>query len=255
MNRKLLTMVALATAMSAAPAVAQGPYELTVKADHFIGASRGTLVFDRNGLEYRTTDRDDARKWRYDDIKQLQVLGPRHVQILTFEDQGRLKFGKDRTFDLEVVSGAVTPEIVTFLLTRIDRSIVTAVMPTDCGCEPLARIPVKHERRRGSEGVLLVYADHLAYLTEGPEASRYWRYRDVASVMKLDPYRLIVSAYEGGAGRTRPFVFDLKRELPDDVYAALWARINPPERPFSATDVRVAGSTSRKQVNHALPSR
>jgi len=245
MLRKLLTMTALATAVSAASAVAQGPYELTVKADHAIGASRGTLVFDQGSVEYRTTDREDARKWRYDDIKQLQLLGPRHVQVLTFEDQGRLKMWKHRTFDFEVVGGTVNPELVAFLLTRIDRSMVTAVMPTDGGGEPLARIPVKHERRRGSEGVLLVYADHLAYLTEGPEASRYWRYGDVASVFKLDPYRLVVSAYEGGAGQTRPFVFDLKHELSDDVYAALWARVNPPVRPLSATETRVAGTTSR----------
>ena len=248
-------MVALATAMSAAPAVAQGPYELTVKADHVIGASRGTLVFDQNGVEYRTTDRDDARKWRYDDIKQLQVLGPRHVQVLTFEDQGRLRLWKERTFDFEVVGGTVTPQLVAFLLTRIDRSIVTAVMPTDAGGEPLERIPVKHERRRGSQGVLLVYADHLAYVTERAEASRYWRYGDLASVIKLDPYRLVVSAYEGGAGETRPFVFDLKRELPDDVYAALWARVNPPLRPSGANDTSGASATSREEVHHALPGR
>jgi hypothetical protein len=123
--------------------------------------------------------------------------------------------------------------------------LVTAVMPTNADGEPLERIPVKHERRRGSVGVLLIYADHLAYVSEGLEASRYWRYSDVASVMKLDPYRLLVSAYEGGAGQTRPFVFDLKRELPDGVYAALWARVNPPVRPFSAAGTRVAGSTSR----------
>ena len=234
-------MVALVTAMSAAPAGAQGPYELTVKADHVIGASRGTLVFDQDGVEYRTADQEDARKWRYDDVKQLQVLGPRHVQVLTFENQGRLKLWKHRTFDFEVVGGTVTPELVAFLLTRIDRSLVTAVMPSNSDGEPLERIPVKHERRQGSEGVLLVYADHLAYLTEGSEASRYWRYRDVASVMKLDPYRLVVSAYEGGVGQTRSFVFDLKRELPDGVYAALWARVNPPVRPSSATDTGVAG--------------
>lgn len=247
MNRTRLTMVALATAVSAAPAVAlaQGPYELTVKAGHVLGASRGTLVFDRDRVEYRTTDRDDARTWKYDDVKQWRILGPRRLQVLTFEDQGRLKLWKERRFDFEVAGGAVTPELVAFLLTRSDRSIVTAVMPADEGGEPLARIPVKHERRRGSEGVLLVYADHLAYVSDGPGASRYWRYGDVASVMKLDPYRLVVSAYEGGAGRTRPFVFDLKRELPDDVYAALWARVNPPVRPFSAADVRVAGSASR----------
>lgn len=245
MSPKRLMMVALVTAISAAPAVAQGPYELTVKADHVIGASRGTLAFDQDSVEYRSTDRDDARKWRYDDIKQLQVLGPRHVRVLTFEDQGRLKLWKGRTFDFQMAGGTVTPELVAFLLTRIDRSIVTTVMPANSDGEPLERIPVKHERRRGSEGVLLVYADHLAYLTEGSEASRYWRYRDVASVMMLDPYRLVVSAYEGGAGQTRPFVFDLKRKLPDGVYAALWARVNPPVRPSSATDTGVPGGRFR----------
>lgn len=245
MNPRLLAMIALAAAMSAAPALAQGPYELTVKADHFIGASRGTLVFDRDEVEYRTTDREDARRWRYDAIKQLQVLGPRRVQVRTFEDQGRLKMGKDRTFDFGVVSGAVTPELVAFLLTRIDRPVVTAVMPTECGGEPLARIPVKHAARSGSEGVLVIHPDHLAYLTAQAEASRYWRYADIASLLRLDPYRLVVSAYEGGAGRTRPFVFDLKRDLPEDVYAAVWARVNPPVRPVGTTDLRVAGSPPR----------
>lgn len=245
MTGKLLMMTVLATVGSAAPALAQVPYELAVKADHFIGASRGTLVFDQDEVEYRTTDRDDARRWRYDEIKQLQVLGPRRVQVRTFEDQGRLKMGKDRTFDFGVLSGAVTPELVAFLLTRIDRPVVTAVMPTDCGCEPLARIPVKHEARSGSEGVLVIHPDHLAYLTEQAEESRYWRHADIASLMRLDPYRLVVSAYEGGAGRTRPFVFDLKLDLPEDVYAAVWARVNPPVRPVGATDLRVAGSPPR----------
>lgn len=252
---RLVKMIALATAVSTAPAVAQDPYELTVKADHLIGASRGTLVFDRDSVEYRTTDRDDARKWRYDDIKQLQLLGPRHLQVLTFEEHGRLKLWKDRTFDFEVVGGTVSPELVAFLLTRIDRSLVTAVMPPDCGCEPLARIPARHERRHGSEGSLLAYADHLAYVSEGAEASRYWRYGDVASVVKLDPYRLVVSAYEGGAGEVRPFVFDLKHELPDDVYAVLWARVNPPLRPSGATDTKAEGPTSREELNHGLPRR
>lgn len=93
--------------------------------------------------------------------------------------------------------------------------------------------------------MLVIHSDHLAYLTEQAEESRYWRYADIASVLRLDPYRLVVSAYEGGAGRTRPFVFDLKLDLPEDVYAALWARVNPPVLPVGTTDLRVATSASR----------
>ena len=241
MSRALWTLVALAMAITPAPAAAQGPYELTVKADHAIGASRGTLLFDCDGVEYRTTDRHDARKWRYDDIRQLQVLDPRHVRLLTFEDQGRLKFGKERTFDFQVAGGTVTPELVAFLLAHIERPVVTAVMPPDGACAPLSRIPVKHDARHGSEGALVMHADHLAYVTERPQDSRFWRWSDIASVMKLSPYRLVVSTYEGGAGETRPFVFDLKRDLPEDQYAALWARVNPPARPFGAVDPACAG--------------
>jgi hypothetical protein len=239
-----MMIVAFVAALAAVPVLAEDPYALTVKADHLIGVSRGTLVFEQTGIEYRTSDRDDARTWGYEDIKQLQVLGPKHLRLLTFEDQGRVKFGRDRTFDFEVVSGTVTPELAAFLLTRIDRPIVIAVMPPDCGCAPLAQIPVKHELRHGTDGLLVVHADHLAYLTEHPGDSRYWRWADVASVMRLNPYQLVVNVYEGGSGETRPFVFDLKRDLPDDVYAAMWARVNPATPPFGGSDRRATDTTS-----------
>ena len=42
----------------------------------------------------------------------------------------------------------------------------------------------------------------------------------------LDPFRLQVQAYEGGSGRTRTFVFELKSALPPEFYDALWARVS-----------------------------
>jgi hypothetical protein len=50
----------------------------------------------------------------------------------------------------------------------------------------------------------------------------------VFSVLKLDRFRLQVTVYEGGSGDTRSLVFELKSDLPEGFFDALWARVNPP---------------------------
>lgn len=211
-----------------AAAAAGPPFALTVERDRLVGGSKGTLVFTVDAIEYQTPKKDDARRWAYDDIKQLQILSPTRIAVLTYEDRGVLKLGEDRTFDFKVVQAPVSSELVTFLLERIDRPIVTAVMPAYDG-DPLFRIRVKHQRwGRGSEGTLVMYDTQLVYLTEQEENSRHWRFADIYSVLRLDRYRLQVTAYEGGSGSTRSFVFELKSDLAEEFYDALWARVNPP---------------------------
>lgn len=208
------------------------PFELTVKKDQLIGSSRGTLRFTEDGVHYDTTQKEDARAWPYGDIKQLQVLSPTRIDVLTYEDQGRLKLGADRRFTFDVTSGSVSPELVAFLLSRVERPFVTTVMPASAG-PVLFRLPVKHQRSgRGSNGTLVLAEDHLAYVTEREADARYWRFSDLFAVLPLDPFRLQVLAYEGGSGRTRTFVFELKSPLSAEFYDALWSRVNP-----SALDV------------------
>jgi len=232
MSRQLRTttiavmLVMLGWASSAA--AVGPPFDLSVKRDRLFGGSTGTLAFTEEGIEYRTTDTDDARRWAYDEVKQIQILSSTRIAVLTYEDRGRLRLGADRTFHFAVVQDFVSSELVTFLLDRVDRPIVTAVMP-QYGGESLFRVRAKHQRQsRGSDGTLVLYDRQLLYLSEQEEASRYWRFGDVFSVLKLDRFRLQVTAYEGGSGNTRTFVFELKSDLPDGFYDALWARVNPP---------------------------
>ena len=232
MSRQLLTTamaVTLAVLGSLSSAAAAGPpFELSVKRDRLIGGSSGILVFTTEGIEYRTMKEDDARRWTYDEVKQLQILSPTRVAVLTYEDQGRLRLGADRTFDFRVVQNTVSSELVTFLLERVARPVVTAVMP-EYGGEPLYRVRVKHQRQgRGSDGALVMYERQLLYLTEQDDDSRFWRFGDIYSLQRLDRYRLQVTVYEGGSGDTRNFVFELKADLPERFYDELWARVNPP---------------------------
>lgn len=247
MQRQLCTTamaVALIVLGYVSSAAAAGPpFELSVKRDRLFGGSTGTLVFTAEGIEYRTTDTDDARRWAYDDVKQVQILSPTRVAVLTYEDRGRLRLGADRTFDFTVVQNAISSELVTFLLGRVERPIVTTVMPQYDG-QPLFRVRVKHQRQgRGSEGTLLLYDRQLLYLTEREDDSRYWRFGDIDSVLRLDRFRLQVMVYEGGGGDTRPFVFELKSDLPDGFYDTLWARVNPPSLNLAApADSRLAAT-------------
>ena len=233
---RALTLAALMTTLAGPAAAAGPPFELAVKLDHAFGASRGTLVIDRDGVKYRTADRKDAREWSYLDLKQVQVRSTRKIVIASYEDRGRLRLGADRTFEFELTAGAIDPELVAFLLERIERPVVTAVMPP-LPLAPQFKLPVKHQRhRRGSEGNLLIYATGVAYLTELDQDARYWRFRDLYSVLPLDRYRLELRAFEGGEG-TRPFIFELKTDLPADVYETLWQRVN---RPALARDMEAA---------------
>ena len=238
-HRLIITAAVMVLASASWAGAAGPPFELSVKKDQLIGASRGTLRFTEDGVQYDTSEKTDARTWVYGDIKQLQVLSPTRIVVLTYEDQGRLKLGADRTFTFDVVTGSVSPELVAFLLARVEHPLVTAVRPPGAG-PVLFRLSVKHQRSgRGSEGALVMYEDHLAYLTERETDARSWRFSDIFAVLPLDRFRLQVQAYEGGSGRTRTFVFELKSALPPEFYDALWARVNP-----SALDRRTAPAPS-----------
>jgi hypothetical protein len=232
--RQFLSCAALLAVSWTIPArVAGQPLEFAVKRAHLIGASHGMLVFSGEGIEYKTTDGTDARRWTYEQIKQVQVQSPTRISVRTYEDQGWTRFWADRTFEFEIEKGAVTPELSTFLLARVSRPVVTAVLPASAGT-PQFRAAVKHVRgRRGSDGELLLYSDALVYQSPQPDASRYWRFADLASALPLDRFRLVVTAYEGGAGETRPFLFQLKTDLPAGFCDTLWMRINA-----SAVDAR-----------------
>lgn len=210
-----------------AAAAAQPPFELAARQDRFLGSTAGTLVIGDDGIEFRTPDRTKARQWDYEALKQVRILSPTRVTLETYEDRGRLRFGADRAYAFEV-PGSIPESVVAFLLERLDRPIVTAVMPP-LPAAALFRVAVKNaSARKGSDGTLLLYDTGIAYVTEREGQARFWRFRDVFGVLALDRYRLQVLAYEGGSGETRSFTFELKTDLPPGMFDAIWQRVNSP---------------------------
>jgi hypothetical protein len=217
-------------ALTGAPVFAQS-FEFAVKKDHFFGASNGTLVFDPASVEYRTADTHDARQWTFDDIKQIQILSPTRITIKTYEDQGWLRLGADRTFEFELTEGEVPPELVSFFWSRVTLPVVTAVLP-NADVPPGRSVPVKLRRRiHGSEGALQLYDDRLVYVTESAGDARAWRPADLRTVYQPDRYRLSIDVYEGGGDGTRTFSFDLKQPLPAGFMDLLWRWMHAPSLP------------------------
>lgn len=201
------------------------PFELSARRDALVGGAQGTLVIDQDEIAFRSPARNESRRWGYANLKQIRILSAKRIVLDTYEDRGALHLGRDRSFTFDTVS-PIPPELVAFLLARVDRPMVTAVMPPFPPA-PMFGTQVKHARAgRGSEGALLFYDTGLAYVTGRDGDARFWRFRDVYAVLMLDRYRLQILAYEGGSSEIRTFTFELKTALPPGMYDALWQRVN-----------------------------
>ncbi len=205
--------------------------EVRVPVEHkrLLRDRRGELIFGETGIEYRTPKKSDARTWKYEDIQQLGLLGPKEVTILGYEDS-KWKLGKDLFYRFTITSGEITPALWTQLQRKLKRPLVSAVIPKDI--TPKYTVPVKHLLGfGGTQGILEIGDEYVIYRTDAPKDSRIWRYRDISSVGTTGPYQLRLTSLdraEGEAGAERNFVFNLKEQLTTEAYDFIWWKINGP---------------------------
>jgi hypothetical protein len=187
------------------------------------------LIFGEAGVEYRAADKKHARFWKYEDIQQAGLLGPKKITILTYEDS-TWKLGKDRVYRFEVLEGEIGPSVWSLLQAKVTRPLVLAIIPP--GIETKFEIPAKHLRGFGGTDGSLEFSDrYLVYRTASPQDSRVWRYEDLSSIGTTGPYQLRVTAMDradGEFGEERNFVFSLKRALAPEIYDFVWWKVNGP---------------------------
>ena len=222
----IIALLALVAVPRTALAAEEARFSLAVKEDRVFRGAKGTLSFFDDRIAFSAGTVADARSWGFDALQQVQLPSSRRIVLQTYEDRGGLRLGADRTYAFELTAGAIPRELVGHLLARIDRPVVTAVLPP-VPAAPLFDVPVKYERRKGSEGRLLVFADSVAYVTPRDGHARYWRLADIYSVLRLDRFRLELQVYEDGGGLSR-FTFTLKTDMPDGLYDTLWQAVNRP---------------------------
>lgn len=217
-----------------------------VEHKHGIGNGKGELHITNEGFEYRGFSENEekhSRIWHDNDIKRLEI-SKNALHIIAYEAASipilprktpfsrggkSIKTGTEHDYELHLVSGEITPELTTTLLTRFERSIATTVIPKDLAgsSKLLFEVPVFHRHRSGGEsGVLQVYDHHMLYVTEFESHSRYWRYSDIRDIGRLGKYKFELATYEGQiATDGKSYIFDLKRPMSDAEYDTLWTKL------------------------------
>ena len=204
--------------------------QFPVRHDRLLRDRIGELIFGETGIEYRTKDNGDARTWKYEDIQQLGLLGPKELTIITYEDS-KWKLGKDLFYRFTITTGEITPALWTQLQAKLKRPLVSALIPPDIASK--FTIPVKHLRGfGGTQGMLEIGDEYLIYKTTVPKDSRIWRYRDISSVGTTGPYQMRITSIDRTdteSGSERNFVFSLKERLVPEAYDFIWWKINGPQ--------------------------
>lgn len=225
MNRILLSATLLIF-FAVKPGSAQS-YELPVEHEHTFRNCRGTLVITPERIEYQTTHKEDARAWRYTDLRQIKIESTTSIELVSYEDQKRM-LGRDRVFKFKALEGEITSEISALLVERATRPVVTSVAPATEDA-PAFEAPVKHLRRfGGSIGALKFYPDRLVYESvDMPSDSRYWRYGDIQNISQSDRFRFEIVTFEDKYGGPKAYNFQLREELPASAYDYVWTRVYP----------------------------
>lgn len=236
-------------ALCLAPAVfAQKEFRLEARHDHWRKYCSGVLRIDANGVSYEGSAPKKKEKdrhvwrWPYRDIQQLMVA-PGVVRVLTYKDV-TWKLGADRELEFRLSPAAPVSEIYAFLKDRLDQRLVAGL--ADDNVKALWEIPAKHLGRiRGSEGVLSVAEDRIAYRTALKGGSRTWRYADIEDISSSGPFQLTITTFERAKshyGNYRGFNFQLKEALDERRYNDLWWRLNRFRGLQTLTSIREKGT-------------
>jgi plastocyanin domain-containing protein len=241
MKGRMLVIFASVFFLAPGMAAAQS-FEFPVEQERLLRNHRGTLVVTPDGIEYRTTQKDESRSWRYIDIQQIKIESPTELEILTYEDQRRM-LGRDRIFKFRLLEGKITPEVSALLMAKVKRPLATSVAPVTGG-EPKFETAVKHLHTFGGcEGALKIYPDRVTFESaDKPEHSRYWRYSDIQGFSHSTRYRFEIATFEDKfGGPAKIYDFQLKEDLPAPAYDYVWIRVNPAELyPYGSAATRDA---------------
>jgi hypothetical protein len=199
-------------------------FTFPVEHDHTFRSCKGDLFINGEGVEYRTTDKDHARRWTYTDIKMIKLVSPKEVKVLTYESS-LVKLGRDETFQFKVLTGELSKNLNDFLLGRVSRPLATSFVESEEKAQ--YEFPVRHRHSfGGDQGTLKIYADGVAYDSVRAESSRRWRWTDIQSISRAGPYQFAVTTYEPRlGGPTKTYNFDLKERMDEMLYDFIWARV------------------------------
>lgn len=188
--------------------------------------SPSEVAFEETGINGKKPKHPKSWRWAYEDIQQLKI-SPKSVTVLTYKDNA-WKFGADREYEFNLVSGKTFTDAYELLRGRLDQRFVAAV--PGIVDRPLWEIPAKRlVHFGGDEGVVQVGAAEIVYKSLRKDSSRTWRYEDIDNISSSGPFQLTITTFERAKldyGSLKQFNFELKQRLDEARYNDLWLRLN-----------------------------
>ncbi|HET7214801.1 MAG TPA: hypothetical protein VFL79_14505 [Terriglobia bacterium] len=196
----------------AAPATA--PWQSQARLRHLVTKTRGTLVIDERGVEFRP-DKGSPRRWSYVEIQSFHLSAHR-LDLETYQNRSWHAPG-DREIHLRLTN-AVPPAVAEQFARRVQKPAKNG--RPDPSAFGFASIPA---RRRtfggGTNGVLHFRKQGIDYVTTKGRGSRSWRWSDIQTIAHPDPYHFRVQGYR------ETFEFELKQPMPRKLFDQLWDEV------------------------------
>jgi len=193
-------------------ATAATPWQSPANLRHLITKTRGTLVIDDRGVEFRPIKKGSPLRWSYVEIQSFH-LSARRLEIETYQNRGRHLPG-DRAFHFDLTS-AMPPAVAEAFARRVQKPVENG--RPDPAAPALASLPARHRTfGGGTNGVLRFRAGGIDYVTGGGRGSRSWRWSDIETLAHPDPYHFSVQGYR------ETFDFELKQPMSRKLFDQLW---------------------------------
>ena len=199
----------------AAPLATALDWESQARLHHGLKGSLGTLTLSQDGLVFHPA-KGPTLHWPFLEIQTFDLLSPRRLVITGYENRSWHEHGERKyRFDLSV---AMPPDIAAELARGVAKPVRNAdPNPTET---TFATIPARHRTLAGgTNGTLHFGPDGIDYLTTNGQGGRSWRWSDIQTLAKPDPFQLRVDSYR------ETFTFELKRPMSRDLFERLWDEI------------------------------
>jgi hypothetical protein len=180
-----------------------------------LGSSPGTLTLSQDGVVFRPTKGTNFHL-PFLEIQTFDLLSAHRLVITGYENRSWHEHGERKyRFDLSV---AMPPDIAAELVRRVAKPVRNAdPNPT---ASSFATIPARHRTLAGgTNGTLHFGPDGIDYLTTNGQGGRSWRWSDIQTLAKPDPFQLRVNSYRD------TFTFELKQPLSRELFDRLWDEI------------------------------
>jgi hypothetical protein len=199
----------------AAPLTAALDWQSQARLHHGLESSPGNLTVSQDGLVFHPV-KGSTLQWPFLEIQTFDLLSPRRLVITGYENRSWHEHGERKyRFDLSVT---MPPDIAAELARRVAKPVRNA--DPNLATTSFATVPVRHRALAGgTNGTLHFGPDGMDYLTTNGQGGRSWRWSDIQTLAKPDPFQLRVNSYR------ETFTFELKQPMSRELLDRLWDEI------------------------------